>query len=317
MPICSAPIWIDDLRAVAASLRSEHLGGRSLDEHPIESSAMEILYAVHGYKPAYRIGGPIISVSAKAEHLVRHKGHEVTVFTTNCNLDQDLGRAAEPAGRRQRSRSLVLRTQGDPQALAPVRLVRLEIDRLPLRRRWRGSLSGLCRRWTWSTRISPLSIRRMPRHGRLRKFGKPLFYHQRGVFDPERLKFRSLKKQWYIRLIERPIMQQAAGLIALTEAEFDSYRTSGIETACHVVPNGIDVEQYRQTPSAEFERRWNLPADVPVILFMGRLHPTKGADKLLEASCVLGRISQQPAGDGRPGRMGSRAAVSERSRSAG
>ena len=50
---------------------------------------MRILYAVHGYKPAYRIGGPILSVSATAENLVR-KGHQVTVFTTNSNLDQDL-----------------------------------------------------------------------------------------------------------------------------------------------------------------------------------------------------------------------------------
>ena len=50
---------------------------------------MKILFAVHGYKPAYRIGGPIVSVAALAERLVA-KGHEVTVFTTNSNLDQDL-----------------------------------------------------------------------------------------------------------------------------------------------------------------------------------------------------------------------------------
>ncbi|HEY4641949.1 MAG TPA: glycosyltransferase, partial [Thermoanaerobaculia bacterium] len=50
---------------------------------------MRILYATPGYKPAYRIGGPILSVSAAAERLVR-KGHEVTVVTTNANLDQDV-----------------------------------------------------------------------------------------------------------------------------------------------------------------------------------------------------------------------------------
>src|SRR4249919_2775870 len=47
---------------------------------------MKILYAVHGYKPAIRIGGPAVSVSAVAERLVRH-GHEVTVVTS----DRDLG----------------------------------------------------------------------------------------------------------------------------------------------------------------------------------------------------------------------------------
>ena len=50
---------------------------------------MHILYAVHAYKPAYRIGGPVVSVSSAAEALVR-KGHRVTVFTTSSNLDEEL-----------------------------------------------------------------------------------------------------------------------------------------------------------------------------------------------------------------------------------
>src|SRR5262245_43528 len=50
---------------------------------------MNILYAVHAYKPSYRVGGPVLSVSAAAERLVR-RGHQVTVFTSNSNLDEDL-----------------------------------------------------------------------------------------------------------------------------------------------------------------------------------------------------------------------------------
>ncbi len=50
---------------------------------------MRILFSVPGYKPAWRVGGPVVSVSSLAESLVR-RGHEVTVFTTNSNLDQDL-----------------------------------------------------------------------------------------------------------------------------------------------------------------------------------------------------------------------------------
>ena len=45
---------------------------------------MRILFAVHGYKPAWRVGGPILSVSWLAEALVR-RGHEVTVFTSDSN----------------------------------------------------------------------------------------------------------------------------------------------------------------------------------------------------------------------------------------
>lgn len=44
--------------------------------------------AADGYRPAYRMGGPIVAVSAMAEALVR-RGHEVTVVTTNATLDED------------------------------------------------------------------------------------------------------------------------------------------------------------------------------------------------------------------------------------
>jgi nucleoside-diphosphate-sugar epimerase len=50
---------------------------------------LNVLLSVHGYKPAWRIGGPVVSVSSLAEAL-KAMGHEVTVFTTNSNLDQDL-----------------------------------------------------------------------------------------------------------------------------------------------------------------------------------------------------------------------------------
>src|SRR5947208_13484683 len=51
--------------------------------------SMRILYVAHGYKPAYRIGGPIWSISALAEGMVA-RGHDVTVFAPNGNVDEDL-----------------------------------------------------------------------------------------------------------------------------------------------------------------------------------------------------------------------------------
>jgi glycosyltransferase involved in cell wall biosynthesis len=50
-----------------------------------------------------------------------------------------------------------------------------------------------------------------------------------------------------------------------------------------VVPNGIDVEAYLGGSRSAAEERFALsPRDV-VVLFLGRLHPTKGAELLLEA----------------------------------
>lgn len=50
---------------------------------------MHLLYITPGFKPAFKLGGPILSVASAAEEIVK-RGHRVTVFTTNRNLDSDL-----------------------------------------------------------------------------------------------------------------------------------------------------------------------------------------------------------------------------------
>ena len=118
---------------------------------------------------------------------------------------------------------------------------------------------------------------------------KPLFYHQRGVFDPARLKFRSLKKTISILALDRPIMRRASMLFALTDAERQDYRALGVETPCRVIPNGIDAPRYRQMPSNEWCFRWGIRPDELVILYLSRIHPIKGPDILLEAFLRVGR----------------------------
>jgi poly(glycerol-phosphate) alpha-glucosyltransferase len=120
--------------------------------------------------------------------------------------------------------------------------------------------------------------------------GRPLFYSQRGVFDPARLRFRAWKKSLYIRLVERPLMRQAAGLIALTEEEIASFRAFGLKTPIHLVPNGIDVTRFRRQPQPAALARLEIAEDQQLILFLGRIHETKGPDVLVDAFV---RIAQQ------------------------
>ncbi len=248
---------------------------------------MRILYAAPGYKPAYRIGGPIVSIAKAAERMVR-RGHEVTVFATNCNLDQDLDvpvdqpvdvlgvsvwyfRREEPLKRFLPFVPYLSRSMG--VLYAP--RMRREIDRL------------LPSQDVVHTQL-PFAYPTWAVGAGARRWRRPLFYQQRGVFDPERLKFRSLKKRLIIRLVERPFMQAAAALIALTAAEVESYRALGVERPCEIVPNGVEVAEYRTEPTRGSAILAGLTDDDVVILFLGRLHPIKGADRLLEAFLRIG-----------------------------
>lgn len=255
------------------------------------SAALRILFTVHGYKPAWRYGGPAVSVPALAEALVR-RGHEVTVFTTNWNLDRVLD--VEP---------------NRPHELDGVQVWYFEKEE-PLQRLFpRVSYLSKSMGTLYSPRMKAALDELVPRvdlvHTHLpfiyptfagaraaRRHGKPLFYNQRGVLDPERLKFRALKKRLYMRFVEIPIMRGATTLIALTEAEVASYRSLGLKTKCAVVPNGIIVPPPRRaaqlTGSGELAGLGIQPHH-SVVLFMSRVHPVKGADKLLAAFIGLAR----------------------------
>ena len=242
---------------------------------------MRVLYAVHGYKPAYRIGGPILSVSAVAERLVR-RGHEVIVFTSNSNIDQiidvPLDRPVDVDG----VRVWYFPTENFfrrflPQFSYMARSMGFLYSRA-MRRRLEEIVPAVDLVHTHIPFIYPTYA---AAHAAFRH-SKPLFYHQRGVFDPARLRFRGLKKTLYIQSVEKPIMRKATTLIALTSAEVESYRRLGVKTRCRIVPNGIDVKLYR-TRSTGLERRWAIPDSGPMILFLSRIHPIKGPGRLLDA----------------------------------
>lgn len=243
---------------------------------------MKILYAVPGYKPAYRIGGPVVSVSATAEYLVR-RGHSVTVFATNSNLDQDL---EVPTNR-------------------PVSVNGVEVwyfrrqDRI---KKWLPFVPYLAKSigYLYAPRMQAALNAIVPGvdvvHSHLPfiypthaaayaafKYKKAFFYHQRGVLDPAHLRFRSVKKRIVLKLIEKPIMQRATCLIGLTEYERRSYVLLGVNTPCEVIPNGIDTREYWHETDPAWHRRIGVEPNATMILFMGRLHPTKGVERLLDA----------------------------------
>jgi len=245
-------------------------------------SSLRIVFAVHAYKPAYRVGGPVISVSALAEKLVA-RGHDVTVFTSNSNLDEELD---VPLGRPVDIEGVHVRF------FKPVEQVKRWLPFVPYLSKSMGFLYSPAMRDQLEHVVPTVQVVHThlpfvyPTFAAARaafRHQKPLFYHQRAAYDPGRLRFRTLKKRLYIAAIERPIMRKAAALIALTSAEQESYRALGVDTPCRIIPNGIDVTQYQTVPDVGAGARWGIPAGARVILFMSRLHANKGADKLLRA----------------------------------
>ncbi|MGH9418989.1 MAG: glycosyltransferase, partial [Thermoanaerobaculia bacterium] len=112
---------------------------------------------------------------------------------------------------------------------------------------------------------------------------KPLVYSQRGNFAAESIRFRAAKKRLYIAAVEKPIMKRAASLVALTEVERAAYRALNVRTPIALVPNGTFIPADRPDAPGRVHKRFKIPPDAQLILFLARLHPNKQPDRLMDA----------------------------------
>jgi glycosyltransferase involved in cell wall biosynthesis len=253
----------------------------------VEAAPLRVLYAVHAYKPAYRVGGPVISVSAAAESLVS-RGHKVTVFTTNANLDEDLDVPVNQPIMVDGVEVWYFKRREPLQLLFPFFSYLSKSIGYLYTPALAKALKQLINEFDLVHTHMPYVYPTLATGRVAIKADKPLFYHQRGVFDPERLKFRKVKKSLYIAAVERPIMRKATTLIALTEKERENYRKLKVNTPCRIIPNAIDTATYLQVPSDYLSSFFPFGQDHIVLLFLGRLHPIKGADLLLESFSAIG-----------------------------
>ncbi|MDJ0652838.1 MAG: glycosyltransferase [Xanthomonadales bacterium] len=108
----------------------------------------------------------------------------------------------------------------------------------------------------------------------------PLVTSPRGMLEPWSLQRSPLKKKLVWLLMEQANLRAAHGFHATSEQERLSIRRVGMKQPVAVIPNGLDS----QPPSAPSvcdlhpqlkHKKW--------CLFLGRLHPKKGLDLLLQS----------------------------------
>jgi glycosyltransferase involved in cell wall biosynthesis len=89
---------------------------------------------------------------------------------------------------------------------------------------------------------------------------------------------RSVAKRWYFRLADGPNLRTADALHFTTDAERDEAAWHGIAFGdrAHVVP-----PPYQPPPSTPPAVR--VPGDEPIVMYLGRFHPVKGIDVLVDA----------------------------------
>ena len=98
----------------------------------------------------------------------------------------------------------------------------------------------------------------------------------RGTLAPEALA-RSRFRKWLFKPLQWQAVTRAACLHATSHMEYEDIRRAGLRSPVAIIPNGIDVPTLTddtQVPLSEHRMR---------LLFLGRLHPIKGIEMLLQS----------------------------------
>jgi starch synthase len=89
--------------------------------------------------------------------------------------------------------------------------------------------------------------------------------------------------------LEKTAYENADGVIAVSQSmKRDVQELYGVAPEkVRVIPNGIDVEEYRNKPNPDVLRKHGVDPDVPFILFVGRITRQKGILHLINALRLL------------------------------
>ena len=229
---------------------------------------LRIVHALPFFDPATHFGGPIAQLREICRGLAA-RGHDIKVVTTELGIGDTLPRErwVERDGYRVWY-SRVNRLGGiapyyAPRVERPLREALADADALHLALSF-THLNIVARRVARSLHV-------------------PYIYTPRSCLDPIRLRQRRLSKLVFLHLFERRIVRDAASIHALTETEREQVlRQGALSSQVIVIPNASELQAGTSWPDgALFRRRFDLPTDALVVLFLGRLHKIKGLDLLV------------------------------------
>lgn len=108
-----------------------------------------------------------------------------------------------------------------------------------------------------------------------RKHGIPYIMTPRGCLEPWCMKQKRIKKLVAFHLYQKRDLQQAACILATAKMEADNIRALGITAPIAVIPNGIDISEYK---CRTLEDKIKVKKQ---ILFLSRIHEKKGIEFLI------------------------------------
>jgi glycosyltransferase involved in cell wall biosynthesis len=112
-----------------------------------------------------------------------------------------------------------------------------------------------------------------------------------GTLDRLALEHRAIKKWPIATWFQKRALREAACLNAKSEQELKAFRAYGLTNPIAMIPNPVDYSGASPARSVDsLRRRHGLSRDKSRVLFLGRIHPVKGLERLIQAWAQVGEF---------------------------
>lgn len=90
-------------------------------------------------------------------------------------------------------------------------------------------------------------------------------------------------RELYDWLFGYRVIDNATKIIALNKTEADKYEFFTSKEKIEIVPNGIDFSNYKVPEKGKFKGKYSISDDEKIVLYLGRIHQSKGIELLVNA----------------------------------
>jgi glycosyltransferase involved in cell wall biosynthesis len=226
---------------------------------------MRILEVIDIFAPS---AGGSAYVASRLSQTLSQRGHQVIIYTSNYRLEQEYLKTL--SGVKVYAARNYLSPGGKPLFISgiPVELKKelRNIDVIHLHN-YPTMINVTAHRFARQYHIPYV----------LQAHGSLATYFQRGTL-----------KRLYDRFWGKSLLKDAAKAVAVAPAEVETYRRMGLnEKKIEIVPNGVDASEFENLPPrGQFRKKHGLE-ERKVILYLGRIHATKGLDILVGAFAAM------------------------------
>lgn len=229
---------------------------------------MKILHVIPYFTP--KRGGNVNVVHNLSKQLAK-RGHDVTIITTDFEFDEKYARTLEEIG-----------VEIFPfHCIANIKLFLIS----PSMKKW---LKKNIKNFDTIHLHDFRSYQNYIVHYYARKYRIPYILQPHGS-TPRIIEKRKFKWLFDVAFGYK-ILKDANRVIAVSKAEVEQCKQTGInEDKIVTVPDGIDIEAFKELPShGKFREKYDIKED-HMILFLGRIHKRKGVNFLIKTFSELAR----------------------------